>query len=187
MQTPTANINPETGIPYGVALANNYPDLYETITEKGTNLSYEAWNTQISDKIVMSLIGQYPYTDLREIPELQIIEDSDLYNIVQEYQEQREQHNFRVSDFVNDWIISEHGCEIDSCYSDDEEEYAYVDESFNMFMLRYIGGAAHIWVIKSDRIVSCRECSPCIPNAGDLDSPDDQGMDCYGIPTQYTE
>jgi len=34
-------------------------------------------------------------------------------------------------------------------------------------------------VIKSPYITYCRLCSPCVPNAGDLDTPDDLGYEAY--------
>jgi len=39
-----------------------------------------------------------------------------------------------------------------------------------------------LFVYLSPVIKTVNLCSPCVPNAGDLDSPNDQGFDCYGLP-----
>jgi hypothetical protein len=73
----------------------------------------------------------------------------------------------------------------------DECEYSLEDSSGNQFLLGYLGGAPLIWCIKTDTIVYVKSlCSPCVPNAGDLDSgitTEHNGYACYGIPAQYLE
>jgi hypothetical protein len=77
-------------------------------------------------------------------------------------------------------------------YQADEPDYSYDDGKGNRFLLSHLGGAPLIWVVKSTHTVMCRSlCSPCVPNAGDLDSgtfdvsqPED-GYMCYGIPDEW--
>lgn len=45
-----------------------------------------------------------------------------------------------------------------------------------------LGGAILVWVIESPHIGRYAPCSPCIPGAGDLDSPDPDGIECYDVP-----
>ncbi len=46
----------------------------------------------------------------------------------------------------------------------------------------WLGGALHFWIFESPRIGLYSECSPCCPNAGNLDSPNDDGVECYDVP-----
>lgn len=66
----------------------------------------------------------------------------------------------------------------------DEPEYEgeYGGVKYQIF---YLGGAPHLMVLHSPHIVKARLCSPCIPNAGDLDSLDDSGCDTYGVPADW--
>lgn len=71
----------------------------------------------------------------------------------------------------------------------DEQDYEYTDSDGNQFQLSHLGGAPLIWCIKTSSVVHCRSlCSPCVPNAGDLDSgivSAEDGYECYGVPATY--
>ena len=69
----------------------------------------------------------------------------------------------------------------------EEEEYEYEDDHGNQFLLSYLGGAPLIWFIKSDRCELCRQCSPCVPGAGDLNNPSDEGTPALTFPTGYDD
>jgi hypothetical protein len=56
------------------------------------------------------------------------------------------------------------------------------DVTFEIFIL---GGAYHLAVTNSKFIDYVRPCSPCVPNAGDLTSPDPQGIRTYSIPPTW--
>lgn len=47
----------------------------------------------------------------------------------------------------------------------------------------WLGGALHFFILDSPVVSYCRPCSPCVPNAGDLDSPGD--YTCYGVPEDW--
>lgn len=72
-------------------------------------------------------------------------------------------------------------------YECDESEYSYTDPKGNKFLLGYLGSAPIIWCVETDTLTYVKSlCSPCVPNAGDLDSGfDPHGMKCYGIPSEY--
>ena len=53
------------------------------------------------------------------------------------------------------------------------------------YEISWLGGAPLLWVFESPVISKARLCSPCCPNAGDLDSLDDDGYECYGIPADW--
>lgn len=48
-----------------------------------------------------------------------------------------------------------------------------------------MGGAQLLWVFKSPYRTKARLCSPCIPNAGDLDNLDPDGEECYDVPPDW--
>ena len=53
------------------------------------------------------------------------------------------------------------------------------------YEISWLGGAPLLWVFESPVISKARLCSPCCPNAGDLNSLDDDGYECYGIPADW--
>lgn len=53
------------------------------------------------------------------------------------------------------------------------------------YEISWLGGAPLLWVLESPVISKARLCSPCCPNAGDLNSLDDDGYECYGIPADW--
>ena len=56
------------------------------------------------------------------------------------------------------------------------------DVTFEIFLL---GGAYHLAITDSPFIDYVRPCSPCVPNAGDLTSPDPQGIKTYSVPPTW--
>ena len=56
------------------------------------------------------------------------------------------------------------------------------DVTFEVFDLV---GAYHLLIIDSKFIDYTRPCSPCVPNAGDLTSPDPQGIKTYSVPPTW--
>ena len=53
------------------------------------------------------------------------------------------------------------------------------------YEISWLGGAPLLWVFESPIISKARLCSPCVPNAGDLNSLDPDGYECYGIPADW--
>ncbi len=49
----------------------------------------------------------------------------------------------------------------------------------------WLGGAQLLWIFQSPHIGKYDLCSPCVPNAGNLDSPNPQGFDCYDVPLDW--
>jgi hypothetical protein len=61
----------------------------------------------------------------------------------------------------------------DSCgYTD----ISYTDSEYDIWL-----NETTIFVSRSPVIVNCRPCSPCCPNAGDLDNISDTGIPTYGL------
>lgn len=53
------------------------------------------------------------------------------------------------------------------------------------YEISWLGGAPLLWVLESPIISKAKLCSPCCPNAGDLNNLDDDGYECYGIPADW--
>lgn len=49
----------------------------------------------------------------------------------------------------------------------------------------WLGGALMIFVFLSPFLAKAKLCSPCVPNAGDLDHLDEDGYECYGVPSDW--
>lgn len=126
------NVNPETGIRYGVAAILGLADwVFDEFFQNGRNLSAEA-----------------AFEEWRaENPEADV---DDFWDSYEEYED---------------------------CYSLETGEM-----KLGMF---YLGGAPLVWVYESPHVTRARLCSPCVPNAGDLDSQDPEGFECYTLPADW--
>ena len=130
------NINPETGIRYGVASLSKLADwVWDEFFYDGRSLTRDAIEQDYRDENGLS-------------------GDADL-----------------PDDF---W----------DCIEVEEEEFELEKDGMKLG-LSYLGGAALVWVFESPHTTECRECSPCVPNAGDLDSPDEHGFTAYTLPKDW--
>lgn len=49
-----------------------------------------------------------------------------------------------------------------------------------------MGGAYILFIMESPNVGRYSPCSPCVPGAGDLDSPDrEHGIECYDVPAEW--
>ncbi len=53
------------------------------------------------------------------------------------------------------------------------------------YMISWLGGAPLLWVFRSPFTGSYAQCSPCVPGAGDLETPDEYGVVCYDVPPDW--
>ena len=154
------NYNEKTGIPYGVISGNNVPDLADDIFSSGDSLTYAAWKQELGEKISGAIQGAIQ--DYTCHPE-KIVEGIDIAEIV---------------DSLLDSGLGED-------YQAEEEEFQYSYDTPNgkvSLLLGWLGGASIIWVIDSPWFANTAHCSPCVPGAGDLDSPVENGLECYCLP-----
>ena len=125
------NMNPETGIPYGVIALNSLADwVFDEFFDKGTDETYAA--------ALAEWEAEHPDDD--------------------------------PPDDFGEWI--------------DEAEYSLETPEGLKLGLSYLGGAPLVWVFESPHTTVTRACSPCVPGAGDLDSPGD-GVRCYTLPLEW--
>lgn len=69
-------------------------------------------------------------------------------------------------------------------YHGEEERYTLISEGMSL-ELSYLGGAPLVWVLSSPVVERARLCSPCCPNAGDLDNKDEGGYETYSLPSEW--
>lgn len=134
-----ANVNPETGIRYGVASLNNLADwVFDEFFYHGTNVSYEKALEEFKKDVLKRAMS---------------VSDEEIQRFSDEYQGEEE------------------------CYT--------LERDGLKLGLSYLGGAPLVWVYESPFTTYARECSPCVPNAGDLDNQDESGVQCYTLPPEW--
>ena len=133
------NVNPETGIRYGIISANSLDGelVQDLLYYEGEDLSWKEAEEEI--KIAMREEG---------------VTEEDWDRTLDD----------RLSDVYIDEPIVEGECE------------------GVKYRTSWLGGALHFWIFESPRIGLYSKCSPCCPNAGNLDSPNDDGVECYDVP-----
>jgi hypothetical protein len=164
------NCNLETGIPYGVISCNSLPAwIWNEIDGMDCPVEREAFADYVRDCAVADADrGYVTVADFdgdqaeEDVYDLIAREDTDVLRELCE----RDPGDSWESDFG---AFRRFG-EIDGCKVSVAE----------------LGGALNFWVEFSPYIGKYRPCSPCIPGAGDLDSPDpDDGIECYDVPPEW--
>lgn len=203
------NVNAETGFPYGVFSANSCIDLAADIQSSGESLTYkeiERENKKAFEAIVDIIrengdideleeelkralaCGPY-YLDREDLKEVmnEIIEG---HVIIPEEagetdQEEAQEHGWKnvIEDIDGlEELLKEHGTP-----SEMDEETHLWDAGDAILQTGHLGGALLVWVIKSKWVTAAAKCSPCVPGAGDLDNPRDDGEEsyCHCLPPSY--
>jgi hypothetical protein len=70
-------------------------------------------------------------------------------------------------------------------YESDEDCYSLETKDGLKLGLSYLGGAPMVWVFQSPHTTTALLCSPCVPNAGDLDNRTPDGFACYTLPADW--
>jgi hypothetical protein len=142
----TVNIDPETGIAYGVISGNRVPDLVDEIMRCGTSLTQEAYEQEVR-KSLTSALDEFTHGD----------------------------HAGQIVEGILSDVLSQLEPQFD------EEEWTWTDGDMT-YLLGHFGGAPLLWVTKSPYLTYAPACSPCVPNAGDLDlASGNDGVKCYSL------
>jgi hypothetical protein len=189
-----ANINPETGIPYGVIDARKCQWLWETIVNDGRDVTLEMCEEQVRKDLTENLsyeLGTYQVDVGSFVPD----GNTQFFNFLlpllskvpAPFQTPESIRDFatdivqnRYDPVSNTFCISEVIDYIWEYYQDDLLQHCQDDTSEHTFswtdptkrfsyQVSSLGGAPLIWVFKSPYVTPCRQCSPCVPNAGNLD------------------
>lgn len=131
----TANINPQTGIAYGVVSMNSLESwVFEEFLLSGNNDSY--------DDALADFMASNPGVN---------------------------------DDEIEAW---------NEAYDADESVYSLAVDGMRL-QASCLGGAYLVWVFESPHTTYASVCSPCVPNAGDLNNKHDTGIVCYDLPQEW--
>lgn len=180
------NTNPTTGIRYGVIAFNNLdPDLGQELWyTHGEDLSYEAACEELLAEIERNA------DNIEDEVRIAIAEEDPSLVGQEGFEDARIEAAYMVGGYDDreDYIQSRYDRERERVQIDEpviEGEYAGVK-----YRIDWLGGAPLLWVLEGP-VGRCHSlCSPCIPNAGDLDSGfiDDEmeaGYECYVVPFEW--
>ena len=81
------------------------------------------------------------------------------------------------------WIDPDIDCFADLFYC--SEPSGTIEHDGLIVTFDWLGGCPLIIVNESPFITFASPCSPCVPNAGDLDSLDPDGVECYTVPENW--
>lgn len=192
------NTHPKTGIAFGVIDASQLPELYDEIITQGTDNALIMAETDIKNSLLSALEGiasdfKGEFTDENKdniISEMKnrlvaaldhnnakkLIENIDEHELFYELQEHGDAEKLDMDDILE--------CLIDAGMHDNFDSdinnysYEFSDEN-GTTKLQLIGSPALIFINESPYTANCRWCSPCCPNAGDLNSPEPHGITAY--------
>lgn len=156
------NHNPETGIAYGYISARCLnDDLVCELQDKGADVCYElAWEEYIAEM-------------------RQIFEDEE---------ETRCGECERAGcDFVaGEFCEEDYRDEFNNAYQCDEPIHEGEMDGVK-YRTSWLGGALNVWIFKSPHVTHhARQCSLCVPGAGDLDNLDGNHT-CYDVPPDWRQ
>lgn len=159
------NVDPETGIHYGVVDARKVEELWHDIESNGEN---ETWEDVVEStkQAVGEVLGDYDesmgWTELQSRFRELVNQLSGHPDDLAEYLGVSEQElTFKFEEVVSYFL--EEDIPPDECVFTWENEGA-------VYETRYLGGAPLVFVRKSPYVVDASGCSPCVPNAGDLEN-----------------
>jgi hypothetical protein len=174
------NQHPDTGIRYGYISARSLdPDLVHTLMyEVGTDLTYAEAVREVRLMVEneADLLEEACAEALRE-RDFHITEDP-MYETLLETEIESAYLRCGYSD-REDYI---------DVRVDRTSEHIYVEEAIVegeyagvKYRTSWLGGALNFWIFESPRAGLYQECSPCVPNAGNLDCPDNDGVLTYDV------
>ncbi len=159
------NRNPETMIRYGVISGNSVPELLEDILTCGQNLSEEERDNEEQESLQTALKNALAEwnPECADILE-DIVDQEGLAGQVRDCLMERDVGDEAIEEPVMTYELDTREGEI-------------------KLRLDWLGGAPLIYVLESPWLMECRPCSPCIPGAGDLNSPagDSAGVRAYSL------
>lgn len=177
----TANTNPTTGIRYGVIAFNNLdPDLGQELWyTHGRDLSWEAAEKELWAEIERDADA------IEEEVRIAIAEDDPSLVGHEDYEASRIESAYmaRGYDDREDYVESRFEREREQIQIEEpviEGEYEGVK-----YRIDWLGGAPLLWVIEGPVIGRFDLCSPCVPNACSLESPNPDGYEGYDVPADW--
>lgn len=154
----STNVNPETGIRYGTIYLHHLdPDTAQWLWDEGENVSEKEAYEELRLEITDKVVQEIEDGDLD-------IDPTDIADIELEVE--------RRLDRQADSILVEEPTIEGEC---EGVKYA----------ISWLGGAPLLWVFESPVIGRFDLCSPCVPNACSIESPNDSGYEGYTVPDDW--
>lgn len=178
------NIHPETGVRYGViAVQSLDPDLASDLMHgpDAVDLTYREAYADAKDEAVARFEQLMEEAELTATETDPRMSGTEREAFVEKYMDAR--------DVPWDYVDQELE-KFASCYQCDEPVIEGIYEGVS-YQVSWLGGAPHLWVLGGPRAFCRSLCSPCIPNAADLDSgfvydaDDEHPYECYGVPADW--
>lgn len=165
------NVDPETGIRYGILDGQLMPELCARITERGTDVIYEKAKADVRAGLQADL------SDIDESDLPPLAERATCFEQIFTTALRRVDQRQRAADLVTEFVDLGSGTfdideVIDSVLEDFNQhwdnswKYRLEEDGFVYELVTHSGLC--LWVLKSPFKVATTLCSPCAPNAGDL-------------------
>lgn len=183
------NYNEDLGYHFGVHQANRSTalcDVLAGIMENGRNLSYEQYIQDTKERFC-SWLREGPEdgvdTVIREALDAIDFNERDINGgLITDLRECFD--DLSGPDCDEAWEVIEQT--VNDWYDSNEDVYLYEDEEEGLLIsASCLGGAYLIFVEKSPWVCRARKCSPCVPGAGDLDTPDEDGDEVLCLPPRF--
>ena len=172
----------ETGTRFGYIRADSlHPDLlHYLLYEIGNDLSYaEAEAAELADLNAQADdIEEEARTALAEL----VSPNSSEYEARLETVDEEAYEKLGYTD-REDFIDQRLSHAMDNCYC--EEPIIEFECDGVKGRTSYLGGALNLWIFESPVVGKFAEYSPCVPGAGNLDQPDEDGVETYTVPPDW--
>lgn len=180
------NINPDTGVRYGViALRSLDPDLAHDLWVGGVDNVYAGAYTEAKAEALHRLDLMYEDAEIAAAE----VDGNMSAGDREDFIGRRVQAHLNSLGAVDEEDFIEMALdEFSDCFQTDMVNITGTYEGVD-YMITELGGAELLWVLKGP-IGGVRSlCSPCVPNAGDLDSGFEVGVtlghECYVVPKSW--
>jgi hypothetical protein len=141
-----------------------------TNTNPETGVRYGIISAQSLDGDLVDELWQYG-TDVRWENAVAEIREAAIKEDFEDVTDREDAVERRIEELGNEW-------------TDDEPIHEFKMDGVRG-QTTWLGGAMMVWVFHSPFMGTYRLCSPCVPNCGNLDSPDPDGEECYDVPPEW--
>lgn len=170
----TANVNPDTLIHYGYIAANSlHGDIVTELQDNGTDVYYDDAKEEAQREV-----ARKPEVQAEACTEM---DDADL-----DASDADTRFEFTLVHVKDNWEGSKWEQQFNDNYQPDEPIHEGTKDGVK-YRTSWLGGALNVWCFFSPHVGRFRPCSPCVPGAADLDSPDPEGIEGYTVPESWRD
>lgn len=171
----TANINPDTGIAYGYISADSlHPDIVNDLQMDGTDVYYADALEEAQREAARDDEVQAEMVDTGHVTKAQW-----------ERADEDERFSATLAWVKDNWEGGRREREFNDNYQPDEPVHEGTKDGVR-YRTSWLGGALNVWVFESPHIThTAGRASPCVPNAGILDTEGD--VTAYDVPPDWRD